>query len=107
MIKKLALHIGLAALLVTSPFARAGDMTVLEKCQECHSKDGISRMPYIPNIAGQKEFYLLQSLMAYKAGERKSQNMADALKGLSDEDMANVAAYYAAIKITVEAPSDE
>ena len=29
-------------------------------------------MPYIPNLAGQKDFYLVQSLMAYKAGERKS-----------------------------------
>lgn len=96
--------LGLAALVVASQFAQAGDMTVLEKCQECHSKDGISRMPYIPNLAGQKDFYLIQSLMAYKTGERKSQNMADAVKGLSDEDLANVAAYFAAIKITVKVP---
>ena len=98
------LVLGLAALVVTSPFAQAGDMTVLEKCQECHSKDGISRMPYIPNLAGQKDFYLVQSLMAYKAGERKSHDMAEAVKGLSDEDLANVAAYFAAIKITVKVP---
>jgi cytochrome c553 len=99
------LILGLAALVVISPFAQAaGDITVLEKCQECHSKDGLSRMPYIPNLAGQKDFYLVQSLMAYKAGERKSHDMAEAVKGLSDEDLANVAAYYAAIKITVEVP---
>jgi cytochrome c553 len=102
------LILGLAALVVTSPFAQAGDITdgrrVMGRCQACHGKDGLGGQPFIPNIAGQKEFYLLQSLMAYKAGERKSQNMADALKGLSDEDMANVAAYYAAIKITVEVP---
>ncbi len=100
------LILGLAALVVTSPFAQAaGDMTVLEKCQECHSKDGISRIPYIPNLAGQKDFYLVQSLMAYKAGERKSHDMAEAIKGLSDEDLANVAAYFAAIKITVKVPN--
>jgi cytochrome c553 len=97
-----------SALVVTSPFAQVGDITdgrrVMGRCQACHGKDGLGGQPFIPNIAGQKEFYLLQSLMAYKAGERKSQNMADALKGLSDEDMANVAAYYAAIKITVEVP---
>jgi cytochrome c553 len=99
------LILGLAALVVTSPFAQAaGEMTVLEKCQECHSKDGLSRMPYIPNLAGQKDFYLVQSLMAYKAGERKSHDMAEAVKGLSDEDLANVAAYFAAIKITVKVP---
>ena len=66
--------------------------------------DGISRMPYIPNLAGQKDFYLVQSLMAYKTGERKSQNMKDAVKGLSDEDLANLAACFAAIKITVKVP---
>ena len=103
------LILGLAALVVTSPFAQAaGDITagrtVMEKCQSCHGKDGLGGQPFVPNLAGQKEFYFLQSLMAYKAGERKSQNMADAVKGLSDEDMANVAAYYAAIKITVKVP---
>jgi cytochrome c553 len=52
----------------------------------------------------QKYDYLVHSLMAYKAGERKSPMMSLVVKSLSDEDMANVAAYYAAIKITVEAP---
>ena len=103
------LILGLAALVVTSPFAQAaGDVAagrkVMEKCQSCHGKDGLANTYWAPNIAGQKQDYLVRSLMAYKAGERKSQNMADALKGLSDEDMANVAAYYAAIKITVEVP---
>ena len=99
------LILGLAALVVTPPFAQAaGELTILEKCQECHSKNGISRMPYIPNIAGQKDFYLVQSLMAYRAGERKSHDMAEAVKGLSDEDLANVAAYFAAIQITAKVP---
>jgi cytochrome c553 len=95
-------------LTVTSPFAQAGDVTagrtVMEKCQACHGKDGLGGQPFIPNLAGQKEFYLFNSLLAYKVGDRKSQNMADAVKGLSDQDMVNVAAYYAAIKIAVEVP---
>ena len=110
MIKKLFL--GLAAL-ATSSFAQAaGDSTVgrtvMVKCQSCHGKDGLGRaMPVggeAPNIAGQKYNYLVHSLMAYKAGERKSPMMSLVVKNLSDEDIANVAAYYAAIKITVEAP---
>jgi cytochrome c553 len=89
------LILGLAALMVTSPFAQAaGDIaigrTVMEKCQGCHGKDGLGGQPFIPNIAGQKEFYFIQSVMA--------------LKGLSDEDIANVAAYYSAIKLTVKVP---
>ena len=102
------LILGLAAFVVTSPFAQAGDITdgrrVMGRCQACHGKDGLGGQPFIPNIAGQKEFYLLQSLMAYKAGKRENPMMSSALKDLSDEDMANVAAYYAAIKITVEVP---
>ena len=103
------LILGLAALVVTSPFAQAaGDSTagrtVMVKCQSCHGKDGLSRQPFVPNLAGQKEFYLVHSLMAYKAGERKSQMMSGVVGSLSNEDMGNVAAYYAAIKITVEVP---
>ena len=72
------------------------------QCQECHGKDGLGTKPYTPNIAGQKYDYLVHSLKAYKAGERTSPMMWLAIKKLNDEDIANVAAYYAAIKITVE-----
>ena len=107
MIKKLFL--GLAALVVTSSFAQAaGDSIaggkVMVQCQSCHGKDGLGKMTYTPNIAGQKYDYLVHALMTYKAGERKSSMMSLVVKKLSDEDIANVAAYYAAIKITVEAP---
>jgi cytochrome c553 len=101
------LILGLAALVVASSFAQAGgDSTagrkVMEQCQRCHGKDGVGKMSYTPNIAGQKYDYLVHSLMAYKAGERKSPMMSQVTKKLNEEDIANVAAYYAAIKITVE-----
>ena len=103
------LILGLAALVVTSPFAQAaGDSIagrkVMTQCQVCHSKDGIGKLSYTPNISGQKYEYLVHSLMAYKIGQRKSQMMSAVVKNLSDEDIDNVAAYYAAIKITVQGP---
>ena len=104
------LILGLAALVVASPLAQAGgdsaagQAVVMVKCQICHGKDGLGTLPYAPNIAGQKYDYLVHSLMAYKAGERKSPMMSLVIKKLNDEDIANVAAYYAAIKITVEVP---
>ena len=109
MIKNRGLILGLAALVVTSPCAQAaGDITagrtVMVKCEACHGMDGISKDYWAPHISGQKENYLLRSLLKYKAGERESPMMTRALKNLSDEDMANVAAYYAAIKVIVEAP---
>ena len=105
------LILGLAALVVTSSFAQAaGDITagrkVMVQCQACHGKDGLSRQSYTPNIAGQKYEYLLHALMAYKAGERKSKMMSTVTKNLSQEDIANAAAYYAAIKIIVEVPKE-
>ena len=60
--------------------------------------------PRRPIIAGQKDAYLVEQLTAFKAGERKNEQMTVVVKGLSDEDIANVAAYYASIKITVEVP---
>ena len=103
------LILGLAALVVTSSFAQAaGDSTagrkVMVQCQACHGTDGLGRGPYAPNIAGQKYDYLIHALMSYKLGQRKSQMMSVVVKKLSDEDIVNVAAYYAAIKITVEVP---
>ncbi|BCG93896.1 c-type cytochrome [Mesorhizobium sp. 131-2-1] len=106
------LILGLAALVATSSFAHAaGDSAagrkVMVQCQVCHGTDGLSKLNYAPNLAGQKYDYLVHALMTYKAGERKSQMMSQVIKSLSDEDIANVAAYYAGIKITVEVPSDK
>ncbi|MGQ0486632.1 MAG: c-type cytochrome [Hyphomicrobiales bacterium] len=83
--------------------AAAGKKVML-KCQVCHGKDGIAKLPEAPNIAGQKETYLVKALTSFKAGERKNEQMTVVIKGLSDDDIANVAAYYASIKITVQVP---
>lgn len=74
------------------------------KCQVCHGKDGLSKLPDAPNIAGQKEAYLVKALQAFKRGERKNEQMTVVVKSLSDVDIANVAAYFSSIKITVEVP---
>lgn len=99
----------LAVLVACSTAAQAGGdasagKKVMLKCQVCHGKDGLAKVPDAPNIAGQKEPYLVKALTAFKAGERKNEQMTVVVKGLSDEDIANVAAYYASIKITVEVP---
>jgi cytochrome c553 len=104
-----ALIAGLAALLACATVAEAaGDAVlgkkVMPKCQVCHGKDGLAKLPDAPNIAGQKERYLVKALKAFKAGERKNDQMTIVIKGLSDEDIANVAAYYSSIKITVQVP---
>ena len=64
-------------------------------CAACHGQDGISIAPSYPNLACQKELYLVSSLQAYKSGARKNALMAPMAASLSDGDIENLAAYYA------------
>jgi cytochrome c553 len=83
--------------------ARAGRQK-LTTCQGCHGLDGLSKNPEAPNLAGQIENYLARSLEAYRSGERKNESMNIVAKDLSDEDIADVAAYYASIQVDVLPP---
>ncbi len=65
-------------------------------CAACHGKQGISRAPVFPNLSGQKQAYLFKQLKDFKAGVRSSNNMQGVTASLSEEDMSNVAAYFAA-----------
>ena len=73
------LILGLAALVVTSPFAQAGGdstagRTVMVKCQSCHGKDGLAIEHWSPNIAGQKQDYLVRSLMVLQGRKPQEPN---------------------------------
>lgn len=70
-------------------------------CQACHGADGNSIDPMYPRIAGQYADYLAHSLHAYKDGTRKNMIMAGFATTLSDQDIADLAAYYAALPSTI------
>jgi len=67
-------------------------------CGGCHGANGISALPIYPNLAGQKEAYLLKQMKAFKDGTRKDPTMNQMVKTLSDADLANLSAYYAGMK---------
>lgn len=67
-------------------------------CNACHGANGISAVPTYPNLAGQKEAYLLKQMKAFKDGSRKDPTMNAMAAPLSDEDMANIAAHYSGMK---------
>ncbi|MCB5173859.1 MULTISPECIES: c-type cytochrome [Microvirga] len=73
-------------------------------CQACHGMDGLSKNPEAPNLAGQVEGYLVKTLKDYRSLERRHESMNIVAKDLSDEDIANVAAYYASIQVDVLPP---
>ncbi|GAB57693.1 c-type cytochrome [Rheinheimera nanhaiensis] len=66
-------------------------------CAACHGANGISVIPDYPNLAGQKVRYLEASIKAYRDGERKNPIMSPMASGLSDADIANIAAFYASL----------
>jgi cytochrome c553 len=61
-------------------------------------------MPMAPNIAGNSELYLQKQLKAFRAGTRTDELMSVVAKGLSDADIGDLAAWYAAIEISVTPP---
>jgi cytochrome c553 len=97
-----------AAALLGSPAHAAGDIKAGRQkalqCQACHGLDGLSKMPDAPNIAGNPEPYLIKQLDAFRKGERKNEMMSVVAKPLSDQDIADLAAYFAAIEVTVKVP---
>ncbi len=66
-------------------------------CAACHGANGISIIPDYPNLAGQKVKYLELSIRAYRDGERKNAIMSPMAAGLTDADIANIAAYFASL----------
>jgi cytochrome c553 len=79
---------------------KAGRQVALT-CQGCHGMDGLSKQPDAPNLAMQPAIYLIKAMGEYKNGARKNEQMKVVGEALSDKEIADVAAYYAAIEIEV------
>jgi cytochrome c553 len=97
-VKKL---LGLAVVLAMAPLARAADIEagktkVATVCAACHGAGGVSVSDTIPNLAAQRAGYLEAQLKALKDGTRKNPIMNAIAAQLSPDDMANVAAFFAA-----------
>ena len=83
--------------------AAAGKTKVFQ-CQGCHGiKDWKTAFPEVyrvPKLGGQKPEYIVAALKAYKKGERDFATMRAMTAGLSEKDMADIAAYYGAQPVT-------
>jgi cytochrome c553 len=68
-------------------------------CAGCHGIDGwrtaFPEVYKVPKIGGQHQAYIVKALQAYKSGERTHPSMRAIAASLSDQDMADLAAYYA------------
>jgi cytochrome c553 len=91
-----------SALVLGASVATAGDAAAgkakAAMCAGCHGVNGISAAPIYPNLAGQKEAYLVAQLKAFREGTRVNAIMAPMAKPLSDADIDNLAAYFSSLK---------
>lgn len=71
-------------------------------CAACHDELGVSLRPDAPHLSGQVEMYLAAQLRAYRSGERKSEVMKIIAAPLSDEDIDDLAAWFAGVRVVVE-----
>jgi cytochrome c553 len=90
-----------AALALLAPTAHAADLQagkakVQAVCAACHGANGVSVSDTIPNLAGQKAAYLEGQLKALKDASRKNPIMNAIASQLSNDDIANVAAFFSA-----------
>ena len=90
-------------LLVTANVALAGGDAAAGKaksasCAGCHGAAGMSSNPMWPNLAGQKDAYLVKQMKAFRDGQRNDPMMSPMAKPLSDADIDNLAAFYSSLK---------
>ncbi|MEM6988064.1 MAG: cytochrome c [Pseudomonadota bacterium] len=97
---KTLIHSSAVALLVASTALSAGDIVrgkeLSATCAACHGADGNSAIPVNPKLAGQYDSYLIHALKSYRSGARQNAIMAGFAANLSDQDIADLAAYFAA-----------
>jgi cytochrome c553 len=100
--------LALASLALAGP-AAAGNAErgkeLAGKCKTCHGLDGIAKIPIAPNLAGENTIYLETQLKAFRSGKRVHEIMSVIAKDMTDDDIDDVSAWYASIKITAEMPN--
>lgn len=74
------------------------------RCAVCHGLNGLGTNPTVPNIGGESAMYLTKQLQDFREGRRVNEQMSIMAEGLTDEEIAHLAAWYSAIEITVTMP---
>ena len=75
-------------------------------CVQCHGQGGVSDAPQWPNLAGQHESYLLQSLRQYQTGQRSDVLMAPTIASLDANALTDLAAYFSSQPLLNQTPTE-
>ena len=68
-----------------------------EPCAACHGENGVSEMPNTPSLAAQPDGFIQWQLVYFRSGKRKNEIMEPIAAELSDDDVRNLAAYFASL----------
>ena len=97
----------LAGVCLAASAARAADVTAGRQkgvpCAVCHGPLGVAIALDAPNLAGQPAQYTATQLRAYRSGARRHEVMSLMAKPLSDTDIDDLAAWFASLKVSVQA----
>ncbi|MDN5005935.1 c-type cytochrome [Bradyrhizobium sp. GCM10027634] len=81
--------------------AQAADNAALQEkaaiCSGCHGENGISQTENIPSLAGQPDQFIQWQLVFFRAGSRKNEQMQPIVEQITNEDVRNLGAYFAAM----------
>jgi cytochrome c553 len=92
-----ALFAAAVAAAVGTPALAEPRGSAIEECAACHGLDGIARDTEVPHLAGQNERYLFNQMMAFRSGKRAHKEMRYMARHMSVQEIAALAAYYAAL----------
>lgn len=98
LIASFAIGAMLVAVTANAADPAAGQKQYEATCAACHGAQGISIAPIYPNLAGQKDEYLVSQMKAFRDASRKNAIMEPMAKGLTDTDIVNIAAYVSTLK---------
>ncbi len=103
--------LGIASLGIAQTASAQGDAAAGEAkvalCATCHGVGGNSQIPENPKLAGQNANYILKQLEDYKSGARENITMSAMVGALSEQDMQDIAAYYASQQVEISAAEPE
>lgn len=91
---------------LSSGDAAAGESKIM-MCAGCHGGDGNSVVPSFPKLAGQGEKYLTKQLKDVKYGRRKIASMTGILDSFSEQDLSDMAAFYASKEMQISGAQEE
>jgi cytochrome c553 len=96
--RKTSVVLALGAAFIAGSLAHADDIKdKVEVCKGCHGDNAVSQMENIPSLAGQLDQYIQWQLVYFRSGARKNEQMQPVVEGMTNEDVRNLGAYFAAL----------